>query len=59
MDFEKFDVIILSDYNKGVVNKIEKNNIITIVDPKKEDFSESSIYICQKPQNFMWIWLFG
>tara|TARA_B100001248_G_scaffold207794_1_gene161837 strand:+ start:6576 stop:7496 length:921 start_codon:yes stop_codon:yes gene_type:complete len=43
MDFEKFDVIILSDYNKGVLNspwyksKFSKN--VVIVDPKKDDFN--------------------
>lgn len=40
ISLDNFDVCIYSDYNKGVVNKIEKNNTITIVDPKKEDFSE-------------------
>ena len=40
--FDEYDVIILSDYNKGVLNntwfsKIENENIF--VDPKKDDFS--------------------
>ena len=39
---DKYDLIILSDYNKGVLNnpwftKIKANNIF--VDPKKNDFS--------------------
>jgi len=46
--FKKFDIIILSDYNKGVLNKTIlnkfiskglKNNIPVIIDPKKNDFS--------------------
>ncbi len=41
-DFSNYDLIILSDYNKGVLNndwftKINFNNIF--VDPKKDDFS--------------------
>lgn len=41
-DFSNYDLIILSDYNKGVLNndwftKINFKNII--VDPKKDDFS--------------------
>jgi rfaE bifunctional protein kinase chain/domain len=41
IDYTNFDTIILSDYNKGVLNKewfneINTNNII--VDPKKENF---------------------
>ena len=39
ISLDKFDVCIYSDYNKGVVSNIENNDIITIVDPKKEDFS--------------------
>ena len=37
-----YDVCILSDYNKGVINNINNININTdmvIVDPKKDDFS--------------------
>jgi rfaE bifunctional protein kinase chain/domain len=30
---------IISDYNKGVINSIPNINSLTIVDPKKEDFS--------------------
>ncbi len=41
-DYEIYDIIILSDYNKGVLNnkwfsKIKAKNIF--VDPKKDDFS--------------------
>ena len=41
-DYDKFDIIILSDYNKGVLNnqwfsKIKAKNIF--VDPKKDNFS--------------------
>jgi rfaE bifunctional protein kinase chain/domain len=45
---KKYDIIILSDYNKGVLNDITINHIIntakalnipTIIDPKKENFS--------------------
>ena len=34
-----YDVCILSDYNKGVINNAEINTNILIVDPKKDDFS--------------------
>ncbi len=42
INFNEYDVVILSDYNKGVLNntwfsKIENENIF--VDPKKDDFS--------------------
>ena len=42
INFDEYDVVILSDYNKGVLNntwfsKIENENIF--VDPKKDDFS--------------------
>jgi D-beta-D-heptose 7-phosphate kinase/D-beta-D-heptose 1-phosphate adenosyltransferase len=46
---DKFDVIILSDYNKGVltnrlcqeiINFANKNDIPILVDPKSEDFSK-------------------
>lgn len=41
-DYDKYDIIVLSDYNKGVLNnqwfsKIKAKNIF--VDPKKDDFS--------------------
>jgi len=41
-EYDRYDIIILSDYNKGVLNnkwftKIDSDNII--VDPKKDDFS--------------------
>ena len=41
-DYNKYDIIILSDYNKGVLNnqwfsKIKAKNIV--VDPKKDNFS--------------------
>jgi len=41
-DYDKYDIIILSDYNKGVLNnqwfsKIKAKNIF--VDPKKDNFS--------------------
>ena len=41
-DYDKYDIIILSDYNKGVLNnqwfsKIKAKNIV--VDPKKDNFS--------------------
>ena len=42
IEYDKYDLIILSDYNKGVLNngwfsEIKSNNIF--VDPKKDDFS--------------------
>ena len=42
INYNDFDIIILSDYNKGVLNndwfkEIDSNNIF--VDPKKDDFS--------------------
>ena len=43
VNFEEFDVVILSDYNKGVLNspwyksKFSKN--IVIIDPKKDNFN--------------------
>ena len=42
INFDEYDVVILSDYSKGVLNntwfsKIENENIF--VDPKKDDFS--------------------
>ena len=38
-DYIDYDVIILSDYNKGVINDININADILIVDPKKDNFS--------------------
>jgi len=38
-DYTDYDVIILSDYNKGVINNIDINADIVIVDPKKDNFS--------------------
>ena len=47
-NMKNYDVVILSDYNKGVLNKdtisyaideAKKNNIPVIVDPKKDNFS--------------------
>lgn len=39
VDFNKFDVVIISDYNKGVVKEIDFRAKIILVDPKKSDFS--------------------
>lgn len=40
INYNDFDVIILSDYNKGILNafKIPDTSIPLIVDPKKDDF---------------------
>ena len=40
LNFNDYDVIILSDYNKGVLNKfiIPDTSIPVLVDPKKDDF---------------------
>lgn len=39
IDYKEYDIIIVSDYNKGVINNININAAIVIVDPKKDDFS--------------------
>ncbi len=39
IDYKEYDIIIVSDYNKGVINSININADIVIVDPKKNDFS--------------------
>ena len=39
INFNKYDVCIVSDYNKGMIDKIDFNHPLLIVDPKKEDFS--------------------
>ena len=38
-DYTDYDVIILSDYNKGVINHMNINAKTVIVDPKKDNFS--------------------
>lgn len=38
-NYESYDAVVISDYNKGVINKININANLIIVDPKKEDFS--------------------
>jgi rfaE bifunctional protein kinase chain/domain len=38
-DYTSYDVIILSDYNKGVINNINISGDLVIVDPKKDNFS--------------------
>ena len=39
INFDEYDVCVVSDYNKGMIEKIDFNHSILIVDPKKEDFS--------------------
>ena len=39
VDFNKFDVVIISDYNKGVVKEINFKAKLILVDPKKSNFS--------------------
>ena len=34
-----YDVIVLSDYNKGVINNVNINGDLIIADPKKDNFS--------------------
>ncbi len=42
MKYNHYDVIILSDYNKGVLKffRIDDTKIPVVVDPKKEDFTQ-------------------
>jgi len=40
LNIDIYDACIVSDYNKGVVNKIKLDTDILIVDPKKDDFSK-------------------
>ena len=39
IDYSEYDVIIFSDYNKGVIKNIDIDANFIIVDPKKNDFS--------------------
>ena len=40
IDYKEYDVIIISDYNKGTINNIKSINAdMVIVDPKKDNFS--------------------
>ena len=36
---DDYDIYIYSDYNKGVIEKVNEHNNIVVVDPKKDDFS--------------------